>query len=540
MFTEVLGMFHQKNLLSMGFPFWCLLILTAALIMIPGLAAATTSAQQDTVTYDSGDHSSESANEHDDGFSADPETPNGVSTAEAEDHGGHGGDHGHSNIGAELPLWTMIPFAGILLSIALFPLFAPHWWHSHFPKISAFWAVVFAAPFLAVFRGEAIHHILHVYLIEYLPFIILLWALYTVSGGLLVKGTLKGTPKLNLIFLVIGTVLASWMGTTGASMLLIRPVLRANAWRRSKTHIIVFFIFLVSNIGGSLTPLGDPPLFLGFLHGVPFFWTFNLLPHMVFAAVILFVLFFLLDSFYYRREKKPESFEKTPLSLEGGHNFIFLLGIIGSVLMSGFWNAGNVTLMGIELKIQFLIRDGLMLLMGFLSLQTTRKQLYLDNEFTWFPIKEVAYLFAGIFITIIPAIQILKAGEQGALRPVMDALTDPARYFWITGLLSSFLDNAPTYLTFFNSALGKFFPGQPELEAVPNLIAQKAIYLEAISAGAVFMGANTYIGNAPNFMVRSIAEEAGIKMPSFFGFMVKYSLPFLFPIFILVTLVFFR
>ena len=239
-------MFHQKNLLSIGLPVWCLLIITAALIIIPGLsaAAATTSTQQDTVTHDSGSYSSEAANEYGDGFSADPENHNSVSATEAEDHGGPGDGHGHGKIGAELPLWTIIPFAGILLSIALFPLFAPHWWHSHFPKVSAFWAVVFAAPFLAVFRGEAIHHILHVYLIEYLPFIILLWALYTVSGGLLVKGTLKGTPQLNLIFLLIGTVLASWMGTTGASMLLIRPVLRANAWRRSKTHIIVFLVSL--------------------------------------------------------------------------------------------------------------------------------------------------------------------------------------------------------------------------------------------------------------------------------------------------------
>jgi Na+/H+ antiporter NhaD/arsenite permease-like protein len=533
-------MFHQNSSFFRKFPAWCLLIVAAALLIIPGLAAAASSAQTDTTAHDSGNQSGETAAEHAGGAAAGQADSHGASTAGPEDQGEHNGDHGHVNIGAELPLWTIIPFAGILLSIALFPLFAPLWWHHHFPKISAFWAVVFAAPFLAVFRGEAVHQILHVYMIEYLPFIILLWALYTVSGGLLVKGTLKGSPQLNLIFLAIGTLLASWMGTTGASMLLIRPVLRANAWRRSKTHIIVFFIFLVSNIGGSLTPLGDPPLFLGFLHGVPFFWTFSLMPHMFFAVVILLAMFFMLDSFYYRREKKPESFEKVPVRLEGGHNFIFLLGIIGSVLMSGFWNAGNITLMGIELKIQFIIRDGLMVLMGLLSLQTTRKQIHQDNEFTWFPIKEVAYLFAGIFITIIPAIQILKAGEQGALKPVMDALTDPARYFWINGLLLSFLDNAPTYLTFFNSALGKYFSGLPESEAVPKLIAQQTIYLKAISAGAVFMGANTYIGNAPNFMVRSIAEEAGIKMPSFFGYLVKYSLPFLFPIFILVTLVFFR
>lgn len=451
----------------------------------------------------------------------------------------HEDAQGHGNIGELLPLWTVIPFIGILLSIALFPLIAPHFWHNHFPKVSFFWGTIFALPFLIVFRGEAVHHLLHTYLIEYFPFIILLWSLFTISGGLYVKGTLQGTPKLNLIFLIVGTALASWMGTTGASMLLIRPVLRANAWRKSKTHLIVFFIFLVSNIGGSLTPLGDPPLFLGFLHGVPFFWTFKLFPQMSFVVVILLALFYLLDNHYYRKEKKPQTFEKAPLRLEGAHNFLFLLGVIGAVLLSGFWRAGNVTLLGVEMKIEFIMRDLIMLLMGFLSLRTTNKIIYEENEFTWFPIKEVAFLFAGIFTTIIPAIQILKAGSEGELQFIMDSLQDPAHYFWITGILSSFLDNAPTYLTFFNSAQGKFFAFVAEPEAVAGLLAQKAVFLKAISTGAVFMGANTYIGNAPNFMVRSIAEEAGMKMPSFFGFMIKYSIPILIPIFILVTLIFY-
>ncbi len=461
-----------------------------------------------------------------------------VEPAAHREAGHAAGEHGR-HIGEVLPLWTIVPFIGTLLSIAMFPLFAPRWWHHHFPKVSAFWAIIFAAPFLLVFRGEAAHHILHTYFIDYFPFIILLWSLFTVSGGLYVKGTLQGSPKLNIIFLLIGTALASWMGTTGASMLLIRPVLRANAWRKAKVHIVVFFIFLVSNIGGSLTPLGDPPLFLGFLHGVPFFWTFNIFPHMGFVAVALFVLFYILDSYYYRKEEKPETLEKRPIRLEGTHNIVFLLGIIGSVLMSGFWRAGYVTVLGIEMKIQFLVRDGIMLLMGLLSIRTTNPQIHKENEFTWFPIKEVAYLFAGIFMTIIPAIQILKAGESGQLRFIMETLKSPTHYFWITGSLSSFLDNAPTYLTFFNSVLGKFFAGIGEHEAVDMLIAQRETFLKAISAGAVFMGANTYIGNAPNFMVRSIAEEAGIKMPSFFGFMIKYSIPILVPLFFLVTLIFF-
>ena len=449
--------------------------------------------------------------------------------------------HGEDEIGKELPLWSIIPFAGILLSIALFPLLAPHFWHRHFPKVSAFWAVVFAVPFIARYGGEAVHSLLHIFIIDYIPFIILLWALYTVSGGILVRGTLTGTPAGNVVFLVIGTFIASWIGTTGASMVLIRPVLRANAWRKKKVHIIIFFIFLVSNIGGSLTPLGDPPLFLGFLHGVPFFWTFRLLPHMGFAAVILIGIFYLLDLYYYRKEEKParKKGEREKLSVRGLYNLIFLAGIVGAVLLSGFWKAGEVSILGVAVPIQDMVRNLIMVLMGLVSLSLTPNALRKENDFSWFPIAEVAYLFAGIFATIVPALAILKAGSEGELAFLLNRVSEPVHYFWITGGLSSFLDNAPTYLTFFNSALGKFFAGRAELEAVGLLIEQQRIYLEAISVGAVFMGANTYIGNAPNFMVKSIAEEAGIPMPSFFGFMFKYSLPILIPLFIIVTVVFF-
>ncbi len=456
-----------------------------------------------------------------------------------DDHGGHGA---HPNLGAKLPLWTIIPFIGILLSIALGPLLAPHWWHHHFPKISAFWALLFAIPFLIAFRGDALYEILHIYLVDYIPFIILLWALFTASGGILLRGSLAGTPKVNLIILIIGTAIASWIGTTGASMLLIRPILRANESRRHKVHIVIFFIFLVSNIGGSLTPLGDPPLFLGFLHHVPFFWTFNIAQHMIFIVVMLLAIFFVWDTVLYRREKAtlPPPAKHEPLRLQGAHNFLFLGGVLGGVLLSGTWRPGEINLLGVHVGLQNLARDGILVLMGILSMITTKKQLRKDNEFTWFPIQEVAYLFAGIFMTIIPALAILKAGSDGALGWLLDAVQSPAHYFWVTGGLSSFLDNAPTYLTFFNSALGKFFPGLPEAEAVKSLIAEQEIYLKAISAGAVFMGANTYIGNAPNFMVRSIAEETGVKMPSFFGFMIRYSLIILVPLFVLVHLVFFR
>jgi len=460
-----------------------------------------------------------------------------------EDHGDVSGHHG-SGLGRLLPLWSVIPFAGILLSIALFPLLAPRFWHHHFPKISAAWAVLFAVPFLFAFGGDAWHEILHIYFIDYIPFIILLWALYTVSGGIRIKGTMRGTPAVNCLLLLIGTVIASWVGTTGAAMLLIRPLLRANQDRRNKVHTVVFFIFLVANVGGSLTPLGDPPLFLGFLHGVPFFWTLGLFTEMAFVAVLLLAIYFVLDSYHYRREVRdgggiPDDGERAPIRFEGLHNLLFLGGILGGVILSGFWRPGSYTLLGVHLEIQNTFRDVLLVCLGLLSLRTTKRAVRKANEFNWFPITEVAYLFAGIFMTIIPALAILKAGSEGALAPMLQLIKEPVHYFWVVGVLSSFLDNAPTYLTFLNSALGQFHPGVPELQAVHALIAEQDIYLKAIATGAVFMGANTYIGNAPNFMVKAIAEQAGVAMPSFFGYMLRYSLIFLIPVFVLVSLIFF-
>jgi len=445
------------------------------------------------------------------------------------------------NIGTILPLWSILPFAGILLSIALMPLFLPHFWHHHFPKVSAFWAVIFAAPFLFIFGETALYEIGHIIIIDYIPFILLLWALFTVSGGIYIKGSLKGTPAVNTVILLIGTLLASIIGTTGASMLLIRPILRSNGWRVHKVHTIVFFIFLVSNIGGALTPLGDPPLFLGFLHGVPFFWTMHIFPEMAFASTVLLALYFVMDSYYYKKETRTDAPDTVPepLSIEGSYNFIFLAGIIAAVLFSGTIKLGDVNILGIHQTAENLIKDAILVVMGILSLLFTRQEVRKGNDFNWAPILEVAYLFAGIFITIIPALAILKAGEQGALAWLIKSVNTPAQYFWATGCLSSFLDNAPTYLTFFNSALGKFYPSFPEAQAVSALIVEKIPYLAAISAGAVFMGANSYIGNAPNFMVKSIAEEAGVKMPSFFGYMFKYSIPVLVTLFIIITLIFF-
>ncbi len=451
-----------------------------------------------------------------------------------------GGEGGGSSLGAELGLLWGVPFAGILLSIALFPLLAPRFWHHHFGKVSAFWALCLAVPFVLHYRGEAVHQIIHIYLADYIPFIILLWSLYTVAGGILVTGSLSGSPLVNTVLLVIGTAMASWVGTTGAAMLLVRPFLRANAWRKRRTYQVVFFIFLVCNIGGSLTPLGDPPLFLGFLHGVPFFWTFKLFKPMLLVSLVLLGLFYALDAYYYRKEEgSPPESDGTRLRVEGLHNLIFLAGVVGAVLMSGLLHLGEVTILGVHRPVADLLRDAILVIMGILSLRTTKRSIRERNEFTWFPIQEVAYLFAGIFVTMIPVLEILKAGVHGHLAFLIESVKEPLHYFWITGSLSSFLDNAPTYLVFLNTALGNFSPGVPEKQAIMDLIRNNEIYLEAIAAGAVFMGANTYIGNAPNFMVRSIAEEAGVEMPSFFGYIVKYSLVILVPTFALVTFVFF-
>jgi len=460
------------------------------------------------------------------------------------EHGEENGKEGHKAHQElkGLPIWSAIPFVGILLSIALLPLFAPKFWHHNFGKLSAFWALSFSVPFLFAYKSLAIHEILHIYLIDYIPFIILLWALFTISGGILLKGKIKGKPVTNLIFLIIGTFLSSVIGTTGSAMLLIRPIIRANAHRKNKVHIIVFFIFLVANIGGSLTPLGDPPLFLGFLHNVSFFWTLNLFPHMALLSAILLSMFFFLDSYYLKKEDLPEEVkdeEKEPIRILGWHNAFFLMGVIAGVLFSGMVKLSDINLFGIHLGLQNLVRDGFLIFMGFLSLKTTKKEVREGNGFTWFPIQEVAILFAGIFMTIIPALSILKEGGSGSLGFIVNAVEKPWQYFWVTGSLSSFLDNAPTYLTFFNTALGKFYSGMSEAQAVPLLMNVKTVFLQAISTGAVFMGAMTYIGNAPNFMVKSIAEENNIQMPSFFGYMIKYSFIYLLPAFIIVTLVFY-
>jgi Na+/H+ antiporter NhaD/arsenite permease-like protein len=455
-----------------------------------------------------------------------------------DDASGQAGSH--PDLGEVLPLWSCLPFAGMLLSIAFIPLVAPQFWHHHFGKIAAFWAALLGLPFVFAFKWAAVHQLLHILLADYVPFIILLWSLYTVSGGILLRGTLRGTPLVNTLLLLVGTVMASWMGTTGAAMLLIRPLLNANRHRKNRTFMVVFFIFLVGNIGGSLTPLGDPPLFLGYLHGVPFFWTFEVLPHTLMMVLMLLAVYFALDTYHYRREglaARPAPGAGVPLKVEGYYNFAILAGVVMAVLMSGIFDWGEIDVLGVHRAVQDWARDLLLIALGGLSLALTPTQLREDNNFSWFPIIEVAYLFVGIFVTMLPCLLILKAGPSGALAFLINGVQEPWHYFWVSGGLSAFLDNAPTYLTFFSTALGSFYPGMPEVQAVPLLISERVIFLQAVSSGAVFFGAFSYIGNAPNFMVRSISEEQGTPMPSFFGYIFKYAVIFLLPCLVIVTLV---
>ncbi|MDX1814859.1 MAG: sodium:proton antiporter [Thermodesulfobacteriota bacterium] len=412
-----------------------------------------------------------------------------------------------SHLGQTLPLWSVLPFVGLLLGIALLPLARPHFWEKHFGKVS----LAFGAPVGIYILLADYHEVVHTGL-EYFSFIVLLAALFTISGGILLQGTLRGRPSVNCAFLAVGAVIANILGTTGASMLLIRPLLRANAQRKKKSHVIIFFIFIVANVGGVLTPIGDPPLFMGYLKGVPFFWTVKHLWHFWILAVSLIIgVFFFLDRHALLSEERENPRveepvgERVPLSLAGTWNFLLLGAVIVAVFFPTPW------------------REIVMLAATAISARKTPKWIHEKNEFTYFPIEEVAILFAGIFAAMIPALLILKA--RGAELGV----SEPWHFFWATGSLSSFLDNTPTYLTFFSLAQG--LPGPADI------VGMSARILQALSAGAVFMGANSYIGNAPNFMVKSIAEASGVQMPSFLGYM-AYSVVVLVPIFVLVTWVF--
>ena len=391
--------------------------------------------------------------------------------------------------GEAMSLWWALPFAGLLLSIATGPVLYPHFWEHHYGKITLGWTILVLFPMLATYGSDiTATAVLHTVLLEYLPFIILLFGLFTIAGGILVRGNIHGTPFTNVGLLAIGAVLASLVGTTGASMIMIRPVIRANDNRRFNAHVVVFFIFLVSNIGGSLTPLGDPPLFVGFLRGVDFFWTTqHLLVETLFVAGLVISAFFVLDVYLHLKEEgAPKIKDPSPdsrVSIRGATNFLLLAGVIGAILLSASWRPGvSIGIYGVEVEMQNLLRDLIILALAVISLKTTRAEYRTGNDFSWGPILEVAKLFAGIFIAIIPVIAILKAGSTGALASLVALVTAPdgtpnnLAYFWLAGGLSSFLDNAPTYLVFFELA-----GGDPQA-----LMTSMALTLAAISTGAVF------------------------------------------------------
>lgn len=445
-----------------------------------------------------------------------------------------------------VPLWMCIPFAGLLLCIAVLPLVKAEWWEEHQPHAVAVWSVLFILPFALSFgTGTALETVLECIVNDYLTFIVLLFGLFCVSGNITMSGDLAGSPRVNVGLLAIGTLLSSWIGTTGASMLMIRPVIKMNSWRKRKRHIIVFFIFLVSNIGGCLTPIGDPPLLMGFMRGVPFFWSLHLLPLLLTNMLVLLFIFYWIDRRAYRKDiaqgLKPDiSKPGTEIKIRGTHNLIFLVMIVAAVILSGtlpglpaFQDAAGhvkgIHIFGeVTLGYPALIEIVIILLAAWLSFKTTGAEIRRENHFTWGAIKEVAVLFIGIFITMQPALMILKANGANL------GITEPFQMFWTTGILSSFLDNTPTYLVFLTTAgsLGFTEGMATTLGMVPVKM------LMAISAGAVFMGANTYIGNAPNFMVKAIADENGVRMPSFFGYLL-WSLLFLIPVFMLDMVLFF-
>jgi len=414
----------------------------------------------------------------------------------------------------DFPLWSGAFFVGLLLCIAIIPLINGAWWGRYFGYVSLGLAIP-AAFFVVSTEWILLLHVVQ----EYISFIILLGSLFVIAGGIVIRVGIQGTPTLNTIFLLIGSIFASLIGTTGASMVLLRPLIRSNKWRKHVVHIYIFFIFTVSNIGGLLTPLGDPPLFLGFLRGVPFFWTLRLLPIWILAIGILLVLFFLLD-YYLAKEEDPQAARKAheglpekKLEIKGKINFLFLLIVIGSFFLPAIpW-----------------LREGVMIAATGLSVYFTEEALREENAFTYHPIIEVAILFAGIFVTMVPVLTMLQAhGSQlGVIQPW--------QFFWASGSLSSFLDNAPTYLVFMSTA-----QSVAHAQGIVSglVVGVPETLLKAISAGAVCMGANSYIGNGPNFMVKAICEENDVRMPSFFGYM-AWSTGILVPIFIAITFVFF-
>ncbi len=441
----------------------------------------------------------------------------------------------NSELGQQLTFWALVPFACMLIAIAVLPLVAEKWFHSNRNKgiVAAVLGVPTLIYLFAEFGSVGLHEAAST-AEEYVAFIVLLLALFTISGGVYLTGNLVATPRTNLTFLLLGGLLASLVGTMGASMLLIRPLLRANSERTHTRHTVIFFIFTVSNIGGMLTPLGDPPLFLGFLRGVPFSWPLRLWPQWLLSLGLTLVLYILIEIRQYRREpavaKRWDEADYVPIRVKGTINLLFFVMVIVTILFSDAWAR-----LGETIHFPF-IREVLLVVLAILSVKLGPRGPRAANHFRWTPIVEVAVLFAGIFATMIPALALLEAHGEAI------GLSHPWQYFWATGGLSAFLDNAPTYLAFTATAQGQVgvatVGGLTATQVVPGIGFSPAEFLTAISCGAVMMGALTYIGNAPNLTVKSIAEHSGLRMPSFLGYM-GYSVAYLFPVFALVTLVFF-
>jgi len=436
---------------------------------------------------------------------------------------------------AHLPLFGAVPFILLVVLMAVLPLFAARFWErrQHLIVI-ALSAVVLSGTALALGPSGAIAVVLRTIVVDYIPFILLLAALFVAAGGIVVRGNLRGTPVTNTAIFAVGMLLANFVGTTGASVTLIRPLLRANDDRAHNAHTVVFFIFLVSNIGGSLTPLGDPPLFLGYLHGVDFFWPLiHLAPLTLTVSILVLAVFFAVDLFLYRREGRlpNDPTPRSPLRVAGAWNIALIAVVAIVVAATGSSDLGGFRLLGVEITCVSLLRDVILLAVVAISMAWTPEALRRENGFQWAPLREVSILFLGIFITLIPVIAMLQAGLGGPLAPMLslvirgDGSLNNVALFWVTGALSSFVDNAPTYLVFFQLAGG----------SAPHLMSEAAPTLVAISAGAVYMGANSYIGNAPNLMVHAIACNQGVRMPSFFGYM-AWSACVLIPVFLIVSM----
>ena len=436
----------------------------------------------------------------------------------------------------EIPFWILLPFVAMLLCIAIAPLIAEKEWEKNLNKFAVSMVLGSVVAIWMVTNNNAenefTHKLVHQMVFDYVPFILLLTALFVVTGGIHVKGDIQATPKVNTLILAIGFVLASLMGTTGAAMLLIRPLLATNSQRKYTTHTVLFFIALVANTGGLLTPLGDPPLFLLYLRGAEFTWFLSLLPIWAFVGISLLVIYFLLDTYYYTKREALEHLmhdarEQEPIRIDGNINFLWLACVVASVM---FINSGYIPAMGEEHAPIYikLLREIVLVAIIFLSLYTTKKQVREANHYSWAPIIEVAVLFVGIFATMTPALIYLNANAANL------GLTQPWQFYYSAGTLSSFLDNAPTAVAFHSVATGL-----PMAEGVPMVAGVQEVLLKAIATASVFFGAMTYIGNGPNFMVKAIAEESGLRMPSFFGYMFKFSLVVLLPLYIIIQLIFF-